>query len=219
MSQSISSLFPAAQRDALTASAALASYESGADSSQQAELRLHQTLESLGRACAEMDQAANTEPGSRRDMWRARVRGLQDELAVLRTAFTRAQRQNPHSSLSEQAASAAIRSQLFEGRSTQPSTLSAVDSFARQHDSLTRSNRFVDELAVMGSSALDSLRAQRSTLKGAHRKALDMANTLGMSNALMRIIGREDQVNAWITYGCMLFTVIVVLALWWFWRR
>ncbi len=55
MSASISSLFPAAQRDALQAQQALTAYESGADASQPAELRLHQTLDSLARACAEME--------------------------------------------------------------------------------------------------------------------------------------------------------------------
>ena len=40
---------------------------------------------------------ANNE-GARRDMWKQRIRALADEAHVLRTAFTRAQRTNPHSS-------------------------------------------------------------------------------------------------------------------------
>lgn len=139
----------------------------------------------------------------------------------MRTAFTRAQKQNPHSSYSQQASAAAIRSQLFE-RSTSSedgrAAASAIDAFARQQDSLSRSHAMIDDLTLMGTRALDSLRVQRGTLKGAHRKALDMANVLGMSNALMKLIGREDQTNAAITYGCMIFTVIVVLAMWYYVR-
>lgn len=217
MSASISSLFPVAQRSVLQVQSQLSAYESGANTSQQAELSIHQTLESLSRSVAEMELASNNE-GARRDMWKQRIRALADEAHVLRTAFTRAQRTNPHSSYSQQAEAAAIRSQLFEGRSASSSSMSAVDSFARQQDSLQRSHGLIDELHEMGTSALDSLRTQRATLKGAHRKALDMANVLGMSSSLMKIIGREDQTNAWITYACMIFTVIVVLALWWFWR-
>ena len=217
MSASISSLFPASQRVVLQVQQQLGEYESGANTSHQVELSIHASLESLGRSVAEMDLAANNE-GARRDMWKQRVRAMADELHVLRTAFTRAQKHNPHSSYSQQAEAAAVRSALFSGHSTSAPSMSAVDSFARQHDSLQRSHTLIDELQEMGTSALDSLRTQRGTLKGVHRKALDMANILGMSGSLMRLIGREEQTNAWITYACMILTVVVVLGIWWYWR-
>lgn len=223
MSASISSLFPAAQRSVLQVQQHLAEYESGANTSQQAELSIHHTLEALARTLGEMDQATNNEVGGRKDMWKQRVRALGDEVHLVRTAFTRAQKHNPHSSYSQQAEAAAVRSQLFSGAASMnpnggSSSMSAVDSFARQQDSLSRSHSLIDELQEMGTSALDSLRSQRATLKGAHRKALDMANVLGLSGSLMKMIGREEQVNAWITYACMILTVIVVLGIWWYWR-
>ena len=150
-----------------------------------------------------------------------RIKGLTDEVYVLRTSFTRAQKQNPHSSYSQQASAAAIRSQLFDRSARgdgERAQMSAVDSFAQQQDSLGRSHAMMDDLQEMGTRALDSLRVQRGTLKGAHRKALDMANILGMSNALMKMIGREDQTNAWITYACMVFSIIVVFTVWWYFR-
>lgn len=212
----ISALFPSAQRCALDASAALSAYESGQDASQQCEMSLHTMLDTLQRDCGEMDRAANNE-GARREMWRARVQGLKDEHAQLLAAFTRARQKNPHSSFSEQR----TREQLFSGRSSaaQQASVSAMQHHITQGDSLARSNRFVDDIQNMGEQALNSLRNQRATLKNAHRKAFDMANTLGMSNSLMRLIGREDSTNAYITYACMLLTLIVVFALWCFVRR
>lgn len=202
----------------ITAKRQLADYESGVNTSQQSELSIHGTLDSLTRSCVEMETSANME-GARREMWKQRVRGLADEVYQLRTAFTRAQQQNPHSAYSQQASAAAVRNELF-GRSAngERAQLSAVDSFARQNDSLNRSHHMMDELHEMGSRALDSLRVQRGTLKGAHRKALDVANILGMSNSLMKMIGREDQTNAMITYGCMIFSVLVVVTIWWYFR-
>lgn len=47
--------------------------------------------------------------------------------------------------------------------------------------------------------------------QNAHRKALDVANILGLSSSLLKIIERKEGVNAWITYGCMVLTVAIVL--------
>jgi Golgi SNAP receptor complex protein 2 len=76
----------------------------------------------------------------------------------------------------------------------------------------------VDELHEMGTKALQSLGTQRNTLKNAHRKALDVANILGMSSSLLKIIERTDKVNAYVVYGCMVFTVLVVVLIWWYIR-
>jgi len=218
MSESISALFPQAQRQVFTLQQQLSSYESGASLSHSAELAIQHGLDSLARSCGEMELAANKE-GARREMWKQRIRGLQDEVHMMRASFTRAQQSNPHSAMNQAAASQAVRDELFAGRSSSSSSTttnpSAIDSFVRQHDSLERSHRMMDDLQEMGARALDSLRSQRTTLKGAHRKAMDVANVLGMSGALMKVIGREDQMNAWVTYGCMILTVIVVLLLWW----
>jgi Golgi SNAP receptor complex protein 2 len=70
----------------------------------------------------------------------------------------------------------------------------------------------------MGASALSSLHTQRGHLKGAHRRALDVLNTLGLSSSLMRVIERKEGVNAAITYGCMVLTVCIVIFMYVYYR-
>ena len=54
---------------------------------------------------------------------------------------------------------------------------------------------------------LEALGQQRSALKGIERKVLDLANTLGVSNSVMRVIERRQLVDKAIVYGGMLLTL------------
>lgn len=64
--------------------------------------------------------------------------------------------------------------------------------YALQHNtSLQNASHGVDELLGSGSSILSNLREQRLTLKGVHKRILDMASTLGLSNTLIRLIDKR----------------------------
>jgi len=70
----------------------------------------------------------------------------------------------------------------------------------------------LDALTSNAYAVLSSLGQQRSSLKGVERKVLDFANTLGLSNNVIRTIERRQLVDKFIVYGGMLLT----LALLWF---
>lgn len=63
----------------------------------------------------------------------------------------------------------------------------------------------------VGSTILESLRSQRYTLKGAHRRVVDMANTLGLSNTTMRLIERRISEDKLILIGGMLVTILIII--------
>ncbi|KAJ8934098.1 hypothetical protein NQ318_010881 [Aromia moschata] len=68
-----------------------------------------------------------------------------------------------------------------------------IDYAIQHQNSLQNANKGVDEMLHTGANALESLRSQRMTLKGAQRRIMDMANTLGLSNHTMRLIEKELQ--------------------------
>ena len=98
------------------------------------------------------------------------------------------------------------RQELFGDMSREDHVINM--SMADQHDSLMRSTQMTDDLLSLGKTTLGSLSGQRKMLKGAHRKLLDMANKLGLSGSLLRLIEKREWVDAVITYGCMIFTLI-----------
>ena len=72
----------------------------------------------------------------------------------------------------------------------------------------------MDHLIGHGSSILTNLKDQRLTLKNAHKKILDIANTLGLSNTVMRFIERRTTQDKYILYIGMIFTCVIMFLAW-----
>ena len=89
-----------------------------------------------------------------------------------------------------------------------------VDAELQHHQSMNGAHRNMDDILSTGSGILSSLRTQRVTLKGAHKKMLDVANTLGLSNTVIRLIDRRAYQDRYILFGGMVVTVIIMLLIW-----
>ena len=213
---SISSLFPDAQRTLLRLQHDVSQYESSSDRSAGMERSIDATLSSLLRLIQDMESLSSSEHPARREMWRSRVRAMSDEVMSIRAAYTRtqlAQQRRQHE--------AAVRADLLSGaQRRRDSDMSAgIDSLARENDSLLNSHRLIDEFTAMASASLDSLQRQRGALKGVHRKVLDVANSIGMSSSLLRLIERTETFNACLVATGAVMTCTVVGVVWWYYVR
>ena len=92
------------------------------------------------------------------------------------------------------------------GRESETSIM--IDRALEHQNALGRTNRYMDDMLGQGASILENLRDQRSTLKGAHKKMLEVFNTLGMSNTVIRLIERRAQGDKYILIGGMIGTCI-----------
>jgi Golgi SNAP receptor complex protein 2 len=96
------------------------------------------------------------------------------------------------------------------------STGEAINDLAEESDSWASSHNMVSELIGSGQASLSSLVEQRQRLKGIKRVIFQITNKLGLSNSLMRIVERRDATDAYLVFGGMILTLIV-LYLCWFW--
>ena len=88
----------------------------------------------------------------------------------------------------------------------------------QEFDSLKRSSDMVTDLSSLSNAVLSSLGDQSSSLKSAHRKVFDIANRLGLSNSLLRVIERRDVLDKWIVYGGMAFVLLFFYICITYWR-
>lgn len=85
-----------------------------------------------------------------------------------------------------------------------------IDYAIQHQNSLQNAHRGVDEMLHTGANSLESLRSQRMTLKGAHRRIMDMGNTLGLSNHTMKLIERRVKEDKVILILGMVVTLLVI---------
>ena len=81
---------------------------------------------------------------------------------------------------------------------------------AREARTLDSAGTQLDQLTDHAGAVMDVLGKQRGTLKGVHRKVLDMATTLGVSNSVLRFIERRQFWDRLIVYGGMLLTLALL---------
>ncbi|KAG5321974.1 GOSR2 protein, partial [Pseudoatta argentina] len=86
-----------------------------------------------------------------------------------------------------------------------------IDHTVQHNNSLHNAVHGIDDLLHQGSNVLDNLRSQRITLKGAHKRLIDIGNTLGLSNTTMRLIEQRAKQDGFILVAGMTFTCIVIL--------
>ena len=89
-----------------------------------------------------------------------------------------------------------------------------MDPHLQHHTKLHDSHRHLDDLISHGGGVLSGLRDQRLTLKGAHKKILDISNTLGLSNTVMRLIERRTSQDKLLMFVLMAVCLVLMYCVW-----
>ncbi|CAJ0957255.1 unnamed protein product [Ranitomeya imitator] len=85
-----------------------------------------------------------------------------------------------------------------------------IDETLQFNSSVRNAHQGIDDLLGSGTTILDGLRDQRKTLKGTQKKILDVANMLGLSNTVMRLIEKRAFQDKVIMIGGMLLTCVLM---------
>ncbi|XP_060111722.1 Golgi SNAP receptor complex member 2 isoform X1 [Heteronotia binoei] len=149
----------------------------------------------------------NKEPPNKRQNAKLRVDQLKYDIQHLQTAlrnfqhrrYTREQQERQREEL------------LARTFTTNDSdTTIPIDETLQFNESLQNAHRGMDDLIDSGSSILHGLRDQKMTLKGTQRKILDVANMLGLSNTVMRLIEKRAFQDKYFMLGGMVVTCVVM---------
>ena len=95
----------------------------------------------------------------------------------------------------------------------------AVNALLAERASANNSSVMLDEFNDLAGQVLGALRGQRTVMKSAHRRVLDVAASLGVSSSLMRMIERRTTGDKIVVYGGMVVVVGVIVLAWWWTKR
>ncbi|XP_009375872.2 membrin-11 [Pyrus x bretschneideri] len=165
--------------------------------------------------CAEMDRLwRSVGAKSQRDLWKRKVEQIAEEAQSLKDSLDRYDARNQ-----KRATEARERAELL-GRANGDGAhvMRIFDEEAQARDSVRNSARMLEETNATGEAILRKYAEQREFLKRAQRKALDVLNTVGLSNSVLKLIERRNRVDQWIKYAGMILTVVILFLIWrWRW--
>jgi len=177
------------------------------------ENEIQARLDQITSNCEHLDILVNKEPPNKRPYSKMKVDQLKYDSQHYQAALRNIQHQRFRRE-QEQQEREELMSTTFRANSEGGETSIAIDHSLQFNTSLQNVHRNVDEMLGGGNSILENLRSQRANLKGVHKKILDVANTLGMSNTVMRLIERRTFQDKLIFYGGMVVTCIIMILIW-----
>eukprot|EP00257_Ricinus_communis_P001652 XP_002512083.2 membrin-11 [Ricinus communis] len=183
------------------------STSSGGLDSPELSFAVKKDISQIQSLCAQMDRLWRSIAAKpQRDLWKRKVEQVAEEAESLKQSLDRYFLRNQRRTREAQE-----RAELL-GRANGESAhvLRIFDEEAQAMQSVHNSKRMLEESLSTGSAILSKYSEQRQRLKNAQRKALDVLNTVGLSNSVLRLIERRNRVDRWIKYVGMLITLALV---------
>lgn len=177
------------------------------DEAHLVENEIQARIDQITSNCERLDILVNKEPPTRRANAKLRVDQLKYDCQHLQAALRNLQHRR-YGREREVRDREELLSRNF--RPNEQETTISIDQSIQMNSSLHNAHRGMDDMIGSGSNILTNLRDQRHTLKGAHKRMLDVANTLGLSNTVMRLIERRTFQDKFILVGGMIITCIVM---------
>lgn len=173
---------------------------------EEIEKAIQNKINIINSNCEKLDIFVFKTPINNRPMAKMRVDQLKYDSKHIQASL-----QNAQNKRCRREQEFAEREQLLSRRFGHDHTSITVDYLNQEQISLQNSHRNVDEMLHTGSNILETLKYNRETIKGAHRRIIDLANTLGLSNATITIIERRVVQDKYILIGGMLATMCVIV--------
>ncbi|XP_003737661.1 Golgi SNAP receptor complex member 2 [Galendromus occidentalis] len=164
-------------------------------------------MENIFTSCDRLEILVHKEPASRRHVAKLKVDQLKYDVRHLKAVQENLRRKREERLMQEK-----NRNELLHRtfRANEDTTID-MDRMLNFHSSAQNANRGVDDLIAHGGSVLENLRHQRSTLKSARKRMLDVVNNLGLSNTVMRLIEKRGTEDRFVLFGGMALTCICML--------
>mmetsp|Transcript_19222 Transcript_19222/g.24942 ORF Transcript_19222/g.24942 Transcript_19222/m.24942 type:complete len:202 (-) Transcript_19222:17-622(-) len=194
---SIAELFPRAGRLKHEISLQLRQVESGSGDSSDCVMALAE----LDRQLTTLNNLLKKETPDKRTLWQIKLNELRYERNFLSNDLQKYIRAR---------STARERDRLFYRRTTHAVQSSDIDDLNAEQRSLDSSLSQINDDVELGRAALFDLAVQKERLKGAHRNALSIINTLGISSSLMRMLQSREKNDRYIVFSGMTITLFIL---------
>ncbi|TNV81397.1 hypothetical protein FGO68_gene7703 [Halteria grandinella] len=80
----------------------------------------------------------------------------------------------------------------------------------REHDSLGKSQGYAAEIEKYGEDIIGNLFSQNQTLKNVRTRTMQMLNTIGMSESILKLMERRSKTDMLIFIGLAILTLVLI---------
>ncbi|ORY72950.1 hypothetical protein LY90DRAFT_403571 [Neocallimastix californiae] len=182
--------------------------ELGEDTSSAIQGQISASLGALKKASDDLMQLAKREiTEEKREIAYQRAEKIQREYQLLQDSFNRWKQKQLAKKNEEKEREMLLRRQ---DQQQQNPYLPPMDYFNHESSVLHRSGKQIDDYISMSKSALQELYDQKNILKKSKTTMLNIANTLGVSQTVIRYIDTRTTQDKWILFAGIMITVFLM---------
>ncbi|KAG4088172.1 hypothetical protein H8356DRAFT_1281081 [Neocallimastix lanati (nom. inval.)] len=189
--------------------------EQGEDTSSAIQGQISASLGALKKASDDLMQLAKREiTEEKREIAYQRAEKIQREYQLLQDSFNRWKQKQLAKKNEEKKREMLLRRQdgtsYQQQQQQQNPYLPPMDYFNHESSVLHRSGKQIDDYISMSKSALQELYDQKNILKKSKTTMLNIANTLGVSQTVIRYIDTRTTQDKWILFAGIMITVFLM---------
>jgi len=185
------------------------SKSSFSESSQEIETNIQALIEEVYTKCSRLDDYLFKEPPQKKQASKLKIDQIKYDVRHIESSY-KSYVYKKKSKDEEERRREELMSMTFTTNAEQNDTKIAMDYALQHHDSLQNADRNIGQMLYTGASSLEQMKNQRSSLKGVRKRMLDIGNTLGLSNTVMRMIDKRGTQDKWIVYGGIIVTCVIM---------
>lgn len=170
-------------------------------------------LSELERQIGILNTLVGQERPGAREQWRRKISELGNEAMFLRTVLDRFLQSRGRIVQEAKEREDLLARRYEKGQDGETPTI-FMDQLMEEGASYQRSGVMMNDILMSGQATLSNLLDQRSSLKSARKKVLDILSLLGMSSRIMGMAERRDAVDKVIVGGGMCLTLVVLWVCW-----
>ncbi|KAG4094324.1 hypothetical protein H8356DRAFT_1694577 [Neocallimastix lanati (nom. inval.)] len=186
--------------------------EQGEDTSSAIQGQISASLGALKKASDDLMQLAKREiTEEKREIAYQRAEKIQREYQLLQDSFNRWKQKQLAKKNEEREREMLLRRQdgtMYQQQ--QNPYLPPMDYFNHESNVLHRTGKQIDDYIAMSKSALQELYDQKNILKRSKTTMLNIANTLGVSQTVIRYIETRTTQDKWILFIGIIVTVFLM---------
>jgi len=144
--------------------------------------------------------------------WKKKLENLREDEKLFDSIL-----QKQLGALFQQKKDAEDRERLMGDRGAGPDA-DMVNAAKREREMINNSAQMVNDMISSGAGIIGGLKGNQERMKGAHRKAIDVANQIGVSQGILNMVTSKNRQDQIIVYGCMAFTLFIFFGLY-YWLK
>merc|ERR1712110_322408 len=188
----------------------LESARGNASEFRQIQQQINENVNIIEQNCSQLEMSANKVAPQRRRQERQKVEQLRFTIQSINTSLSSAERRHENE-LERQRGREDLLSRRYTANDNSANIGIDIGNREAAHQGrLQGAHQEMDAIINQGYEVLENLSHDTQVLKGAKTKMLNVLNTLGLSNTVMRLIDKRTTQDKFLLYGLMIVSALIM---------